>query len=173
LGLPEVSGSRAALGLLPWLALSGLPAARSAARSAAGLGGLAALAPAPIALALALDHQAGRPVAELVATGGIGAVLLLLLALGARQARGHPLHAVSWWILIVGLPILAATLAWDGTPGGGVPFLDHLAAASPLDWAYARGLAGERGWTEALAPLAVTVGLALGGIGLGARRDRP
>jgi len=148
-GGPTPSGSLVAAAALPWLALVGAP--RREARAGLALG----LVLPTLALAAALEYQAGR--APAVLGPELAGAALLCLGLAASSAVGRPARDLAWLGLGVALPICAAVLAWNDGPGGGVEWLNTAARVSPLAWAADRaGPGANPGWTDLLAPAALT-----------------
>ena len=166
-----------ALVLLVWLALAGLPRARTASARQPGARPLAAaaLALAPLAAALAGERalrgsppsaalaperglQASLPISALDLATLTGWVLVLLLAAGAARAAGERRHGITWLVLVPGLPLAAAGLGWASSGGRGAAprWLAWLADQSPLHWAQA-WLVGEPQAASAVGPLAVAV----------------
>ena len=131
---PEVS--LAALSLVGWLALAGLP--RASPRSAPGGAGplaLLGLALPALALGAAADLAAGLTPAELLWTAGPGLLLIGLLAAGAERARGGGLHGLGWLLGVPGLALAPALALWGRGDSSA------LVAQSPLGWSFLRALA--------------------------------
>ena len=161
-GGPQPVGSLVAAAALPWLALLGVPRREGAKGRAGAAFGLAAPV---LALAAALEHQAGRPPGALALELGAGCLLLAGLTISSgAQGRWVP---GLWLALVVALPLLAATLAWNDAPGGGPPWLQAAAGVSPLEWAFHRAGPGQAPpWHDVLAPGALVLVL----VGLARRR---
>ena len=136
---------------LPWLALGGIP------RRAPGSVGLPLGLCLPVlALAAALDYQAGASPGTLAFE--VGASTGLLLALGLASGGALPRGQVAWLLLVVALPLFSATLAWNDAPGGGIPWLEAAARLSPLEWAFDRADGGALStWQDVLAPAALVL----------------
>ncbi|QDU66987.1 hypothetical protein [Engelhardtia mirabilis] len=107
--------------------------------------GLSALAP-PLALAAAVDGARGEPAAAR-ALAFAAAASIAALAWGARwSARGRAAHRVQSALhfgMVLGLPLLAAALAWAGRPGNHTVALSSWVGWSPAGFVF--GMAGERG----------------------------
>jgi len=136
-----------------WVATLSLPQAEGgSARWSVGLGlGLCVLG-----LAAQLDRSRGLAISELWAIAWPALLFAVLLAGAASRARRTGTaarHALLWFLLVPGAPLIAHTLTgWGGAPLPG--WLEFLAAASPLDW-----LAGSAGGvgSEPWLPLGVAV----------------
>ena len=157
------SASRAALCLVPWLALGGLPRGtpRPATRDVLG----AALLLSPLGLAVALDLRGAAVLARAwgptLETAVTGLGLFLLFQWAARRAAAGPrphLHGALWLVGVAVLPVASAMAAWDGRPGGGPAWLAWAATVSPLEWAHGRLVAGGTGWPQASAAVGSAVG---------------
>lgn len=160
--------SLAALALLGWVALAGLPRrARAPVDADAGAGAWAVLGLALPALALgaALDLGAGLAAAEVARTLGWGLALVALLAAGAdRAARARAalrrLHGALWLALVPGLAVLPAVALWgtSSAPAGA-----SWVALSPLGWIARRALeaSAERGTLPAAPVAALALAAAL------------
>jgi len=125
-------------------------------RGSAGLGSLLGLALPVLALAAGMDLQGGTtlPTVVLETCAAAGFLAALGHAAGGGDRRGQ----YVWLALVVGLPICAATLAWNDAPGGGIRWLGTAAAISPLEWAFARADGGARPvWHDVLAPAALVL----------------
>ena len=139
-------------GLL-WVATLSLPQAENgSARWSIGLGFCLCV----LGLAAHLDRSGGVPLQELWAITWptlLFAVLLAGAASRARESGTAARHALLWFLLVPGAPLIAHSLgSWGGVP---LPtWLEFIAAASPLDW-----LAGRAGGveTEPWLPLGVSV----------------
>jgi hypothetical protein len=134
--------SRAALAALPWIAWAGLPRARPSSAGGALLD--LALCLPPIALGSWTDLASGIPRGDVVLVAASSALLVLALALAARWAsRSRPAlraHAITWLVLVAGIPLLCAALELGGAPlHGPVPaWMAWVARASPIAWIVAR-----------------------------------
>lgn len=144
---------RLALCSLLWVGTLSLPqAAGGKARWSIGLGlGLAVLG-----LAVQLDLSRGFTIAEVWTTAWPTLLFLVLLpgaASRAREAGRATRHAILWFVLLPGAPLLAHTLEiWGGLDLPG--WLEFIASASPLDWLAERSSGGgEEPWL----PLGVAV----------------
>lgn len=139
-------------GLL-WVATLSLPQPESgSARWSVGLG----LCLCALGLAAHLDLSRGLAVQELWAIGWptlLFAVLLAGAASKARETGTAVRHALLWFLLVPGAPLIAHSLGhWGGVPLPG--WLEFIAAASPLDWLAGRvGGGGAEPWL----PLGVAV----------------
>jgi hypothetical protein len=165
-GWPSPMGSPVALAALPWLALVGVPSAV--------IGGGEPWRRVALALGLAapgLGLSVGMALSQGAARGSVGlevsAALVMIGLLAVAAERPRRAYGPLWLGVVVVLPLLAATLAWDGAPGGGFGWLTALARSSPLGWAFERaGTPGPCTVRELWPPLAgvlVLVGLARGG----------
>jgi len=136
-----------------WVATLSLPQAeRGSARWPVGFG----LCMCVLGLAVHLDLSRGAAVPELWAIAWptlLFAVLLAGAASRARKTGTAARHALLWFLLVLGAPLIAHTLErWGGVllPG----WLEFIAAASPLDWLAGRvGGVGSEPWL----PLGVAV----------------
>lgn len=145
--------SRLALCSLLWVATLSLPQAAGAkARWSIGLGmGLTVLG-----LAAHLDLARGFRASQIWATAWPSLLFMVLLqgaASRARQLGKAQRHAILWFVLLPGAPLLAHCL---GTLGAADPpgWLELLASASPIDWLAERVGGGAR---EPWLPLGVAV----------------
>ena len=151
--------SLSALGLLGWVALSGLPRSeeRAGERSGASPAGALGLALPSVTLGASLDLAAGRSDLDVAWTAAFGLAFVWLLASAAERSRGSPWLAGAWWLAVPCLAILPAVARW----GRGDASL--LSGASPLGWVFSRAIAPGSGvvrWTDApWLPLAVAGGL--------------
>jgi hypothetical protein len=176
---PEAGAfSRAAAAALPWLALAGLPPARS--REPGERAGASALrwsagALAPLLVGARLDQLDGLAAPAVALVPAACLAMVAGLAFGAARGGGRPLCAVLWGVLVLGLPALAAV--WSLFPPEPVAagLVRWCAAPSPVAWAWGAARAAHGGdtgppsnaWSVA-APLATTALLALA-----ARRGAP
>lgn len=160
-GGPQPVGSLVTAAALPWLALVGVP--RRGARTAC-LGPAFGLAAPVLVLAGAIEHQAGRPLGTLAIE--LGGTSFFLTGLALAAAGGGRWAPRLWLALVVALPLVAATLAWNDAPGGGAAWLEVAARVSPLEWAFDRaGPGAAPRWHDLLAPSALVLVL----VGFGRR----
>ena len=115
-----------------------------------------------MALALALDRAAGAAPAAALGRAAVGLGCFLLLLVAAR--RGGRLYSVLWLLAVVGVPLLAAVVGWDGRPGGTPAWLAAAARPSPLEWLWAAARPGSTP-AHALQPLVLCAGLLALGLG--------
>ena len=113
-----------------------------------------------LVLALALDLEAGVEIEPglrcLLAALG----MIWLSALAADLAKARPsarrAHAALWILGCLGLPLLAATLRWGPRVAGPIPpWSEHVARASPLDWAWSSVEGGPSPWAALAAMIAL------------------
>lgn len=139
-GLTLPGSALAALALLPWIALAGMP--RDASRAAAGPLARAlawpCLALPPCALAAALDARAGRTGLAALLAGGL--LLVLLSALAAAAAGRARAYGWLWLAWVPGAAALLVALRFAPLAGGEAApapaWLAWLARAHPLAWAW-------------------------------------
>jgi hypothetical protein len=147
---PALRGvSRLARAALPWLALSGLPAAGPGREARRRWPTDLALALPALALGAWLDRRAGLGVGSAAALVGIALALVALLGEAGHRAGARPaLHAVAWAVLVPAGPLLVASLGRDPAP--------WLTRASPLGWLWSQARIGAAPATaaELAAPLA-------------------
>jgi hypothetical protein len=154
--------SLAALGLLGWVALGGLPRAPADTCGATGAttSGALGLALPCVALGAGLDLAAGRGAPEIAMTAAFGLAFVWLLAAAAERSRGNQLVACAWWLAVPCLAILPAVARWgrgEATAASGA------VGASPLGWVFLRAIdpgSGALSWADLpWVPLAVAGGL--------------
>jgi hypothetical protein len=175
---PTAGLSLAALALLGWVALAGLPrpgrvdrpgsvdrGAGPDTETGAGAWAVLGLALPALALGAALDVGSGLAAVEVARTVGWGLALVALLALGAdRAARARAgrqrLHGALWLALVPGLAVLPAVALWGtSSASAGASWV----ALSPLGWTARRALeaSAERGTLPAAPVAALALAAAL------------
>lgn len=159
-GAPAWAGvGLAALALLPWVALLGLPRGMGGRPSEREwIVGLAMGLPV-LALALRLDLSEGADPGGTAWTVGGGLALAVLMAEAARvqERTARAVHAVLWWLLVAVPPCLALALSHVARGSdGAAAWPAELCAHSPLGWMAGRALSNAP-HTPALAPLTVVL----------------
>ncbi len=163
-GMPEVLGSLVCAAALPWLALAGIPRRGPEAGSPRVAAVTFALAAPVLALAAAVEWQAGGDARDLALELPAALALIAGLSLAGRGTAALP-----WLVLVLGLPLAAAVLGWNDAPGGAPAWLELVSTASPVTWAFHRAGPGAAPvWTDVLAPTATALLL----LGLARRRGR-
>ena len=156
------AAGRAAVVLLPWLALVGLPRSRTAAprplRSASlDLG----MALPPLCVAARLDVARGVPAAELALVASCALALLFLWSLAAERARRgerrRSLFGLAWLCAVPGAAALHCALLWAAQPGEGTSWVAAATVTTPLVWCHRWASAGAPPLAASLAGLALAV----------------
>jgi hypothetical protein len=154
------TAARTALCALPWLVAAGLPRHDRAPFCARSWWSGCMVCLPVLALAMALDLEAGAPAALAAKTSVVLLVMIGLSALAADIARSKPaarrVHAALWIGGCAGLPLLAASLRSGPQMEKPLPeWLERLAGASPLDWAWHAAHATPAPWAALIAALAL------------------
>jgi hypothetical protein len=126
----------------------------------------------PLALGAWIDLAAGATPPQVGRVAITGAVLVTLLAAGARIASASGAasrrHAIAWIVLVAGIPLLHAALVLGGAPlfGRAAGWMEWLARASPIAWGIESLRASAAPDHPAWGPLLVAIVLlAIGALG--------
>jgi len=122
-----------------------------------------------LALGAWIDCASGRERIEIVTIASGSSIALVALSYAARSsardARTRVIYGGLWFVFVVGIPVLAATLALGGaSPFGPAPrVLLSLGSASPLTWVTAHFSAANVSNAIPWAPIALLTTLVASG----------